>query len=278
MRNAIGIAVAFCAMIAACSSARVDFPTGSALFPPPPVYSEWWEMVEACSQRVGPLEQVKWFQAPDEAAIVVNGAAVDAYWDKTSNAIVVKPAVKLDGSLVRHEMLHALSRSTAHSRPDFLEHCGGVVACAPTCVSAVETFQLPGSAVPRVSPESLTITSIVEPVGALGEVKDTFFRLTVFARNPTNHPIVVVLPPSGDAGPSLSFSYVISGSSTFEYNDRAWDSEIMSFGAQETKRRVFDFVVRPTMDMNFAITPGTYQVRGAFGERSAAPVSMTIRP
>jgi hypothetical protein len=265
------------ALSVGCHPGDVSVPAGSVKFASPAVYTTWWEMVEGCSAQFGELSRVVWFDAPDDARLVVNGHPVDGYWDSERNAIVVKHSSKLDGSFVRHEMLHSLIGSVGHPRHDFLEACGGVVACVGSCVIDAGPFTVPGNDVPRVPPDSVVITSVIEPLTPAGTVADTFFRLVVFVRNPADHPVVVQLPPSGDAGASLTFSYLISSSLVrTEYNDRKTDGEVTYFLAGETKRRVFDFVVRPTNDRSFAVIPGSYNVDGAFGERNAPRVTFTI--
>jgi hypothetical protein len=236
-------------------------------------------MVEGCSGQTGQLSGVRWFASPSGTQLTVHGAEVDAYWDSGSNTIVVNDAVKLTGSLIRHEMLHSITRSPAHLRSAFLERCGGVVVCIDSCITDAGPLTPPDASVPRVPPDSVEIFSSVHPPTPTSADTDGFFTLTVSARNPMNHPIVVLLPPSGDAGPSLSFSYKIIGDGgEIEYNVRAWDPEVTYFAAGETKREVFDMVVRPIDDMPFAILPGTYQILGAYGERPEAAWTLTIRP
>ena len=59
----------------------------------------------------------------------MSGREVGGYWTPGSNSIVLAGNGVLEGSFVRHEMLHALTRAPkGHKREDFLDKCGGVVS------------------------------------------------------------------------------------------------------------------------------------------------------
>jgi hypothetical protein len=257
-----------------CGSMTSGLPSGATPLVAPAIYAKWWQMVETCSGRSAPFSAISWYEL-SSLAVLDGGAA--GVWEGRSNSIVVKTSAKFDGSLIRHEMLHSLTHSAGHLRRDFLESCAGVVVCVGPCITDAGPIPVPADSVPRVPPESLTVFSVADPVSPVLAGDSDFFSLTVFAHNPANHPVVAVLPPSGDAGPSLSFSYRITGPATIEYNDRAWDPEVTYFAAGETKRRIFDLVDRPTFDLPGAITPGAYQVQGAFGEKTEAAHALTIR-
>ena len=96
------------------------------------------------------------------------------------------------------------------------------------------------------------------------------FRMVIAARNPTPNPLIVQLPPSGDAGPPASFSYEIRGEGSWrKYDMRADVPEVTRFAAFETKRFIFDFHIG-TEGNRYTLPPGTYQFRGGYGEVWAA--------
>ena len=83
-------------------------PSDAELFTPPPVYSTWWRMTEACSGLSGSLDAVTWYKTDEVVHDVRTGEVVAGYWTAGSNSIVLTSTVMLDGGTVRHEMLHAL--------------------------------------------------------------------------------------------------------------------------------------------------------------------------
>src|SRR5205809_833660 len=100
--------------------------------------------------------------APKGTPLVVNGQAVEAYWEARGNFIVLSDGTKNAGALVRHEMLHVLTRNTRHARAFYLERCAGVVSCGPSCVADAEPIIVP-TATPMVPPDSIDVWSTVEP-------------------------------------------------------------------------------------------------------------------
>jgi len=87
----------------------------------------------------------------------------------------------------------------------------------------------------------------------------------VTAQNTAANPVIVQLAPSGDAGPSASFSYRIVGSSSITWYDmRAEVPEVTRFAAFEAKRFIFDFHIGAG-DLRYNQSPGTFQFNGAYG-------------
>jgi len=105
-------------------------------FQPPPVYARWWSMVQSCSGLQGSLSDVSWYQVPGSGTVSYSGDEVAGYWALKDSRIVLGGEAVLDGSVVRHEMLHALVRkASGHPREYFLQRCAGLVVCGPTCVA-----------------------------------------------------------------------------------------------------------------------------------------------
>jgi hypothetical protein len=253
-------------------------PAGTRGFAPPPIYSVWWEMTEACSGLRGSLAAVDWYIVPGIAYLMNEGRPIGGYWSRGSNRIVLAEGAWQDGGLVRHEMLHALLRGGSHPRTAYLERCGGVVVCVEKCLEDAGPGPRPTANAVRVPAESLAIDLSLDPAVPASEKYGGHFMLTVTAHNRFKDSIWVTLPPSYDNGPSASFSYELTGNSRqFWSNDRAWDSEVTVFAPGETKREVFDFIVQPEKDVaamaarssasNRRMVPGTYLLRGAFGGR-----------
>ena len=109
-----------------------DFPESAAPFVPPPQYRTWWEVVESCSGRSAPFEAVSWFKVPVGELLVRDKTAAGA-WFVFRNRIAIANAWTTIGSLVRHEMLHAILETGGHPEGYFRGRCGDVVACSDDC-------------------------------------------------------------------------------------------------------------------------------------------------
>jgi hypothetical protein len=248
-------------------------------FAPPPVYDLWWSMARDCSGRNGSLHGVAWYVVPGTRSIVVNGKSYKGYWYALGNRIVLAEAAVLDGSLVRHEMLHALTSRGPHGRSDFLERCGGVVSCEGECLDDAGPLPPPDPGIVRVKSQGLDIDVVLNPQTPSRSLFDGHFTMTVTARNPYGHAILVELPPAGDAGPSVTFEYRVEFSGGYaQSNGRSWDDGVTRFAVAETKQYVFDFRIidAPGTASDGGLGPGTYTFRGAYGG-GWAPVSPTVK-
>jgi hypothetical protein len=256
-----------------------DIPTAPALpdgaepFSPPPAFDLWWSMAQGCAGMSGALADVHWYVVPGARWVIVEGERYDGVWYKSGNRIVLAEDAMLDGPLVRHEMLHALAGVGHHSRDLFLARCGGVVSCDGACLDDAGTLPPPDLAVARVDPEALEVEVVLSPQAPSRSRYGGYFTMTVTARNPRDHPVVVTLPPPSDAGPSLSFEYRIElTAGSLMSNDRAWDDGVTRFAAGEVKRRVFDFYMTESEGIrgDGGLGPDTYRFRGAYGGHWAA--------
>jgi hypothetical protein len=254
--------------LAACSDNIVDprLPFGAKPFTPPSFYADWWEMTKACSGRSGSLSDVTWYTVPQGTPLELDGQYVSAYWSAASNQIVLSESVRDNGQVIRHEMLHALLRAKGHARAEFLERCGGVVSCGSQCVEdAGPGPEIPAS-VPRVEPSAIEVTVDIAPVPIRSWVNEGYFAVTVRARNPATHPVLVNLPIS--SGMQISFRYQIFGPNTESDWVTAWDSAVMSFAPGETKLHVFDFLVGDGNRHGY-VFPGQYTMLGGYGTQSS---------
>ncbi|MDQ3950217.1 MAG: hypothetical protein M3282_07710 [Gemmatimonadota bacterium] len=269
-------------LLAACEApAAPVLADGAQRFQPPPAYQLWWEMTLQCSGRRAPLSGVRWYFVPGARTVEVNGERYAGYWSSAGNSIVLAEEAMLDGSLVRHEMLHSLIDVGSHPREEFLGRCGGVVECEVRCIADAEPSQPVDPAIARAGTEALEIETVVRPQAPSRTQYGGYFTMTVTARNPGSHPVVVTLPPSGDAGPPVTFGYRVEYQSGYaESNERAWDDGVMRFAPGETKRHVFDFHIvgaeQSTLDAG--LRPGTYDLRGAYGGRWAPATTITLSP
>jgi len=249
-------------------------------FAPPPVYTRWWAMVEACSGLSRPLANVQWYAA---RGVLLNpdggGEQVGGYYSLASNRIVLAGNETIDGSVVRHEMLHALVRVRGHPRAQFLQSCGGVVSCGPDCVHDAGPATPPGPGTPTVTPFQLEVTAIVSPAAPSSSIDDGFFTFTINARNPFPYPVIALLPTTFGGGTARSYPYEIrSSTSGITAADLAFDPGVAYFSAGERKRDVIDIAVAPNGFPAFralpgqgshgiALSPGTYTFRGGYGDR-----------
>ena len=103
--------------------------------------------------------------------------------------------------------------------------------------------------------------------------------MVVTATNPVARPVIVNLPPCGDAGPSVSFSYDIENANGgWSYDLRADVPEATRFGPLEAKRFLFDFHIGdgPT---RYDLPAGTFCFGGAYGRNWASdPPTVTVSP
>lgn len=276
----IGGGAAFLCMIAALGTACAEvatLPAGSEDFEPPPEYQLWWSMTEACSGLRGSLADIDWYVVPNSAYIPGDSRELGGEWYEQGNRIVVASGDQFDGSLVRHEMLHALTRAN-HTRLQFLERCGGVVVCVDACIKDSGPPPAPPPGTPHVSPGAIEVDVDVQPAAPSGEEYGGYFTIVVTAHNPAAHAVIVDLPPSDDDGPSETFAFSVrSGPQSSGYYDRAYDAEVTYFAAGETKRHVFDLHLEDDQGHG-GLAPGTYTANGAYGAHGGAPMTVTLAP
>ncbi len=227
-------------------------------------------MVEACSGMRGDLDAVRWYIAPPSVSLRDDhGRVVDALYSTREHAITLQPGLERDGRLVRHEMLHAISNGAAHSRDLFVRRCGGVVSCAAGCLSDAGPAAPADPLAVAVPPDSLRITVAAIPaMVATGPAGGHVF-VVVTATNPAPYPVIATLPPSGDAGPPLTYEYLVAGvGGSVQWNERARVPESVRFGPGESRPFYFDLWTSPgpyqTLDW-----PALFTVRGAYGEHFA---------
>lgn len=247
---------------------------------PHPIYALWWAQVEACTGTSGTMADVAWYVVPsDRALLSADGANAAGIYNLEAHRITLAEEYRLHGRVVRHEMAHALASQTGHSREAFLGACEGVFPCQESCLTEAGPPPAMGPEVPRIPPEDLELAIAVEPATPSGGLLDGHFMLVITATNPYPYDVVVTLPPAGDAGPPIAFSFSlfsIQGGSW--YNGRITDAGTAHFTAGQTKRAVFDFRAGSATDDD-AVAPGLYEAKGGFSSRPYdAAVSVEILP
>ena len=262
----------------ACHEVTAALPSSSKAFAPPPVYQLWWQMTEACSGHTGLVTDVHWFVVPDADSISDGSEEVAGYWSSGENRIVLIGAAQFNGAIVRHEMLHALTRVDGHPRSEFVERCGGVVDCRVACVGDAGAPPTPPMGTPQVSPDSLVLGIELQPTTPGVNTFDGYFTIAVTARNPADHPVIALLLPSGDSDPSVSYTLSLQRSGgRLSFTSWAWDPEATYFAAGETKRQVFD-LVEGTSAGAANIGLGSFRARAALGAGHALTETIVLTP
>ncbi|HUQ99694.1 MAG TPA: hypothetical protein VM166_09590 [Gemmatimonadaceae bacterium] len=267
-------------------------PPDAVAFVAPPVYSRWWAMMESCSGLSGSLNQIQWFATPSPLKNPENSEEyIEGYWSRASNRVVLISNDTLDGSTVRHEMLHALIRTGGHPRAMFLQKCAGLVDCGLDCVREAGPAAPVPSGTPNVAPSQLVVTSEVSPAAPGRFVDEGLGMFTILVHNPFPHSVVVVLPKPSSETFLTSYRFAITraigGSVTGA--DVVIDPEVVQFAAGETKRAVLDFAVElvPVPGINVihglgsrgvALPPGPYTFRGAYGGQFAPDLTVSLTP
>jgi hypothetical protein len=266
------------ALLAACTE-LVTLPAGSESFAPPPEYRLWWSMTEACSGLRGSLDAVEWDVVPGVEVLPGTNGEYSGEWFAQGNRIVLADVEKLNGGLVRHEMLHALIRGSGHPRREFLERCAGYVFCAYECTQDGGPAPVPPADTPVVPPDSLQVGIELQPAPLNPSNFGGYFTLIISAHNSARHSVIADLSaPPGLSG--ISFSYVLITDAhllTGSNFTLAYDREDTYFRAGETKRSVFDLFVGDYT--RGGLGPGSYAAYGYFGNAlSSSPAVFTISP
>lgn len=277
-RSRAGLVLLAASLLGSCSEFFAPLHPDAIRVTPPPVYALWWEQVRECSGVDRKMSSVDFYVVPNRAVLNVNGKYVAGYYDASQHRLVLAGAVEFYGQIVRHEMLHAFVPMAVHPREYFRHRCGDVVSCAEDCRAEAGEPSLPASAA-RIPESELELSVRAEPLAPSASTYNGRFTLVVSARNPHPYPIVVTLPPSGDAGRPVSFRYrVSSGATTHWYDSRIYDAGATYFRAHETKRAVYDYAIGPVVDDAQYLQPGSYTLDGGFGSRWAPTASFVIAP
>ena len=271
-----GLAVLSLAIVVCTNITEPALPKDAKEFSPPPVYSTWWNMTQACSQLTGSLSSVTWYTTEEVVHDIKSGDVIAGYWVAGSNRIVLNSSVMMNGGIVRHEMLHALVKHGGHPRNQFLGNCGGTVDCERACATDAGPYPNPPETPLLVGTESIETTMVVDPAAPTHAVDEGRFSITVMTRNLTSHWITVT--PASGVDPDQTFSVDVHGAyGATGSNQTGVDQSERIFAPGETKKHVFDLVIG---DYPFGnqLLPGDYVVRGAFAGLWSTDKSFSINP
>ena len=255
-------------------------PSNATVFAAPPVYAKWWAMAESCTGVKRPLADVSWFVIPGVSLFQLGDRVVSGYWTAGSNRIVLAENSRLDGAVVRHEMVHALIRAPGHPRSAFLQKCAGIVSCTPDCVADAGPSGTDNIAYPIVPPDSLDISVQIDPDPPSLAIDSGVFSVVVSAHNRASHPVNVALPTIVAGRPVAPFSFEIRalfGFAAMVGELDLTDASVTIFAADETKRQYFDFVIGSAL-RNRTVSPGSYRFTGFYGARPAVLTPIVISP
>lgn len=253
-------------------------PVDARQISPPAVYSTWWDMTRACSGLPGPLSAISWYVSDEALRDPKTGETLLAYWSAASNRVVINSLYVREGSIVRHEMLHALLRNGGHPRRQFLGNCAGTVVCEGGCVEEAGPFPQPPEKPISVTGDSLEITVALAPVKPTTAHDGGFFAMTVSARNRTRR-WVTVIPGLQSSGMVRSFFFDVAGpkGGLTGGNSVASDPSDWIFAPGETKKTIFDFAIGNSLGSR-QLPPGEYTIRGGYDDYWTPPAIVTIGP
>jgi hypothetical protein len=287
--RAISVAGLIGLIAAACEYTTAPLPSSAARFEPPPVYSTYWSIVEACSERTIDVRDWTFFTVPRGALREAGYGDAAAYTSVANHQIVFEAGVESNPSDVRHEMLHAVL-GTAYARGNpaqqhppkyFRGLCEGVVYCDQGCLDAGPPPALPPADAPVLALSSLQVgVEVRSQVSRTGV--DRALPIVLRATNPTNHSVWLALEPTLGASPPAAhwigfriapaeqslpigdLTRVDSTGIVFQASDGK-----VAFAAGQTRWLVFDMSGR-------LYPPGDYQVVGVFNTRQiSAPLLIT---
>ena len=261
------------ALLAACATLGCDARVrddGAVAFAPPSVYARWWALTESCSGLSGSLKSVRWMRAPAGALQSAEGAGTVAYWSSNDNRIVLAANAVTNGRIVRHEMLHALSRSRGHPAALFRDRCEGVVRCDEACKSDGDVPPQTASAI-RVPVDSLDIAITSFPARPSRNVDDGNFQLIVSITNPAPYAVVVGFRA---ADPAIAVS-VSPGDLRLTADHEIGDPRLAFFAPGQRKQYVFDLRANDSTS-RVVFNSGHYLLRGLFDDLSTAPFALVI--
>lgn len=278
MRRALAIMAAVLPLALAVCDKVVGprLPADAQQFSPPPVYTTWWQMTQACSGLTGSLASVTWYSTNDVVYDTHTGDMIAGFWVPGRNQIVLATLSMMDGGTVRHEMLHALRRKAGHPRDQFLGKCAGIVDCEQACVTDAGPYAAPPETPLQVSGDGIDFSVQVTPATPTHAVDDGQFSITVSAHNKSTHWVIVTPASAGVSDQTFSLDVHGTGGETTRHQGSVDLSQTI-FAPGETKRYVFDLSIG-TYPIGGQLLPGDYVTRGGFAGWWSADNSFSIGP
>lgn len=131
MRTQLVRLAVFCLLATGCRLwPDSDFPASAVPMPLPPEFRVWWEALESCSGHRARFDDVRWFQTSE---LSIRGETAFGAWFPVGNRIALLGSGDFTGSIVRHEMLHAILQDGDHPSRFFESRCGDFVMCGRNC-------------------------------------------------------------------------------------------------------------------------------------------------
>lgn len=275
--------VCLASSVCACIDA-VGPPPGSVPFDPPARYRGWWALTEACSGLAADYRALRWYVVPHRNSFQSEGETLSGVYFSYGNQIVLADSVKYIGSVVRHEMLHALMPNVGgHPRHQFLDRCGDIVACYGPCVSDAGGAPDWSTTAPFVAAGSLTV-GILVPSPVSQRVDSGWTPIAVTVTNNAPYPVRVATPPvipGSYAGPAISeaFKYVVAPLAGGRADSVGMPQETtyVPFAPAgtpgSTRRLVFDYF--PSF---FRVAVGEYDATGLFLDVASQALAVRVDP
>lgn len=218
-------------------------PTDAVEIAAPLPFARWWTLVEQCSGRSAPMSEIHWFVVPG-SAFTIDGTDYDGMWFRDGNKILLAQSALYHGSIVRHEMLHAILQRGSHPYAEFADHCGGVVSFGDDEQLAPSLALPPLDAdTPKIDAHALVLGVNVSPTTVAQGLPDSgWVTITVSVTNPFAIPVLVrvrPLHPDQNWGETFGYEREIGGLRGWAAVYVSRDS-LVPFAAHETKRHVFD--------------------------------------
>lgn len=273
MRTGGTIFVCCCIILAACDNS-VGLPTGAHRITPPAQFRAWWQLTEACSGHTGNFNSVAWYVVSNDDSFSLEGETVNGAWyGGTANRIVLGDSELTDGTLVRHEMLHALLQVGTHPRDQFLGNCGDIVVCVAECVSGAGGPPDTSDAAPLLGPAVLTAATLIVPDTLSVSSDSGWFTITITITNTTSTP-ARALVTTYHGMPITIARYTVtpawSGVYAYQFDNYLTFAPADSVGA--TRRIVFDHQLTTPAQFD------TYTITGYIAESAAPPQTLLATP
>jgi hypothetical protein len=271
-RTGLGLSLLLCAWVCGCDV--TGLPHGARGFAPPEQYRAWWALTEACSGVQGTYSAVKWYILPRSDTFSLGSETVNGAWyGGHANFIVLGDAEEFDGSLVRHEMLHALLKNPGHPRQQFLGNCSDIVACVEDCVTDGGGPPDTSASAPLLGPSVLPAAILLapNPVSLEGDSGWTTIPVTLTNTTAQRARAAVTTFDSMPRGVVVYFAdpRLFGGDEIFfDY----YMTLAAAGTAGSTRRMVFDYQAPASFAyQQFVIT-------GNFGESAAPGQTLTVVP
>ncbi|HEX7938263.1 MAG TPA: hypothetical protein VF483_04675 [Gemmatimonadaceae bacterium] len=204
----------------------------------PPQYLMWWQATESCSGLSAQYRDVRWYYIPGASRVDdphFKDAA--AAWYAAQNAIVIASHWLDSGSVVRHEMLHAISKR-GHTAALFRDACGALVDCEESCLTDIGPQAPVPSSAAIVQPSALEVSVDYFPKPYVDPTNVGYLLAIVSAKNTASTPVRVALARGLGSVYATTFQFQLNVPRRNETASTT-DSTI-NFLPGETKRVAFD--------------------------------------